>query len=186
MELQKFGIKLFFKPNSSYTSKDFIPVFHNWIRDNSVPEHMLIDVIDYSHIPDGPGIMLIAHEGHFSLDKENNMPGLLYIRKAKIDGDFKKRIESVFATSLQAAELLHKNKIGSEVDFQSNSFRFIANDRLLADNNEENQELFSNTVNEILTNIYPSGKWVIEDYSQSGERLAFTINFQDDTNIIFN
>jgi hypothetical protein len=130
--------------------------------------------------------MLIAHEGHFSLDKENNMPGLLYLRKEKIDGDFKKRIESVFATSLQAAELLHKNKIGSEVDFQSDSFRFIANDRLLAENNEENQELFSNTFNEILTNMYPNGKWVIEDYSQSGERLAFTINFQDDTNIIFN
>ena len=186
MELQKFSIKLFFKPNGSYPSKEFIPVFHNWIQTNSVPEHMLIDVIDYSHILDGPGIMLIAHEGHFSLDKENNMPGLLYIRKAKIDGDFKKRIESVFATSLQAAELLHKNKIGSEVDFQSNSFRFIANDRLLAENNEQNQELFSNTFKKILTNMYPSGKWVIEDYSQSGERLAFTINFQDDTNIIFN
>ena len=112
MELQKFGIKLFFKPNGSYPSKDFIPVFHNWIKTNSVPEHMLIDVIDYSHIPDGPGIMLIAHEGHFSLDKENNMPGLLYIRKAKIEGDFKKRIESVIATSLQAAELLHKIKLG--------------------------------------------------------------------------
>ena len=79
MELQKFGIKLFFKPNGSYPSKDFIPVFHNWIKTNSVPEHMLIDVIDYSHIPDGPGIMLIAHEGHFSLDKEKNMPGLLYL-----------------------------------------------------------------------------------------------------------
>ena len=79
-----------------------------------------------------------------------------------------------------------KNEIGSEVDFQSDSFRFIANDRLLAENNEENQELFSNTFNEILTNMYPNGKWVIEDYSQSGERLAFTINFQDNTNIIFN
>ena len=186
MELQKFGIKLFFKPNGSYPSKDFIPVFHNWIKTNSVPEHMLIDVIDYSHIPDGPGIMLIAHEGHFSLDKENNMPGLLYLRKAKIDGDFQKRFESVFAKSLQAAKLLIKNEIGSEVDFQSDSFRFIANDRLLAENNEENQELFSITFNEILTNMYPSGKWVIEDYSQSGERLAFTIKFQDDTNIVFN
>ncbi len=186
MELQKFGIKLFFKPNGSYPSKDFIPVFHNWIQTNSLPEHMLIDVIDYSHIPDGPGIMLIAHEGHFSLDKENNMPGLLYSRKSKNEGEFQKRFESVFATSLQAAKLLIKNEIGGEVDFQSNSFRFISNDRLLAENNEENKELFSNTFDEILIEKYPNGKWVIEDYSQEGERLAFTVKFQDDTNIMLN
>ncbi|MBC8257290.1 MAG: hypothetical protein H8E85_08285 [Candidatus Marinimicrobia bacterium] len=186
MELQKFGIKLFFKPNSSYPSKEFIPVFHNWIQTNSVPEHMLIDVIDYSHIPDGPGIMLIAHEGHFSLDKENNMPGILYSRKAKIVGDFQKRFESVFGSSLQAAKLLQNNEIVSGVDFQSNSFRFISNDRLLAENNKENQELFSNTIDEMLIEKYPNGKWVIDDYSQEGERLAFTVKFQDDINIMLN
>ncbi len=186
MELQKFGIKLFFKPNGSYPSKDFIPVFHNWIQTNAVPEQMLIDVIDYSHIPDGPGIMLIAHEGHYSLDRENMQPGLLYLQKTKMEGDFQKRFESVFATSLQTANLLIKNEIGSEVDFQSNSFRFIANDRLLAENNEENQELFSKTFDEMLIEKYPNGKWVIEDYSQEGERLAFTVKFQDDTNIMLN
>ena len=145
MELQKFGIKLFFKPNGSYPSKDFIPVFHNWIQTNSVPEHMLIDVIDYSHIPDGPGIMLIAHEGNFSLDKENNMPGLLYLRKAKIDGDFQKRFESAFTKLLQAAKLLINNETGSAVDFQSDSFRFIANDRLLVENNKEKPNVSNRT-----------------------------------------
>ena len=87
-----------------------------------------------------------------------------------------------------------------DVDFEFNNseewYRSIPKDvrprkdqpfyHLLAENNEENQELFSNTFNEVLTNMYPNGKWVIGDYSQSGERLAFTINFQDDTNIIFN
>ena len=186
MELQKFGIKLFFKPNGSYPSKDFIPVFHNWIQTNSVPEHMLIDVIDYSHIPDGPGIMLIAHEGHFSLDKEKNMPGLLYLRKAKIDGDFQKRFEFVFATLLNTAKLLHNNEIGTNVDFETKAFRFIANDRLLAESNEDNQSIFSKTFNEILEKNYPDAKWVIEDFSEMDERLAFTIKFQDDTDIIIN
>ena len=36
----------------------------------------LIDVADYSHVPDGPGVMLVAHEGFFSLDQENHQPGL--------------------------------------------------------------------------------------------------------------
>ena len=72
MDLQKFGVKLFFNTNGSFDSKDFIPVFHNWIQDKVVPNHLLIDVADYSHIPDGPGVMLIAHEGNFSLDQENH------------------------------------------------------------------------------------------------------------------
>ena len=140
MELQKFGIKLFFKPNGSYPSKDFIPVFHNWIQTNSVPDHMLIDVIDYSHIPDGPGIMLIAHEGHFSLDKENNQPGMMYMRRAELEGSFEDRFEAVFSTSLHATQMLINNELGSEVHLLPDSFRFTTNDRLLAENNEENRE----------------------------------------------
>tara|TARA_B100001123_G_C14779565_1_gene815995 strand:- start:68 stop:628 length:561 start_codon:yes stop_codon:yes gene_type:complete len=186
MDLHKFGIKLFFKPNGNYPSKDFIPVFHNWIQNESIQDHILIDVVDYSHIPDGPGIMLIAHEGHFSLDKENNQPGILYHRKTKIDGDFQQRFETVFKTTIQTAQLLQKNMNGEIVNFQPQSFRFISNDRLVADNNEENQQKMSHTFNDILTRIYPDRKWLIEDFSQRSERLAFTINFQDEIGSIIN
>ena len=79
MDLQKFGIKLYLTTNGSFDSKDFIPVFHNWIQDKVVDDHLLIDVADYSHISDGPGVMLIAHEGHFSLDQENYQSGILNI-----------------------------------------------------------------------------------------------------------
>ena len=186
MELQKFGIKLFFKTNGGYPSKDFIPVFHNWIQTNSIPDHLLIDVIDYSHIQDGPGIMLIAHEGQISLDKENNSPGLLYLRTSKIEGDFQKRFKFAFATLINTAKLLQNNKIGTNVAFETKAFRFIANDRLLAENNKYNQSIFSKTLNEILEKNYPDAKWVIEDYSEMDERLAFTIKFQDDIDIIIN
>ena len=75
MQLQKFGVKLFINTNGSYESKDYIPVFHSWIQNNAVEDHLLIDVADYSHIQDGPGVMLVAHEGNFSLDQENQQPG---------------------------------------------------------------------------------------------------------------
>ena len=50
----------------------------------------------------------------------------------------------------------------------------------------EEQPTFSRTFNEILEKNYPDAKWVIEDYSEMGERLAFTIKFQDNTDIIIN
>ena len=54
MDIQKFGIKLFFQKNESYSYREFIPELHRWIQNDSIPDHMLIDVVDYSHIPDGP------------------------------------------------------------------------------------------------------------------------------------
>ena len=97
MDLQKFGVKLFFNTNGSYSSKDFVPVFHNWIQNKAIDDHLLIDVADYSHISDGPGIMLIAHEGHFSLDQESNKPGMLYMRRAENTGNFLERFDKVFS-----------------------------------------------------------------------------------------
>ena len=141
MKLQKFGVKLFLNINGSYSSKDFIPVFHSWIQDKTIDEHLLIDVADYSHIPDGPGVMLIAHEGHFSLDQECKQPGIMYMRKTDLEGDFKQRFQKVLSTTINAANRLLNNNINREINFINNSFRFITNDRLYVDNTIENQNL---------------------------------------------
>ena len=130
MDLQKFGVKLFFNTNGSYSSKDFVPVFHNWIQNKVIDDHLLIDVTDYSHIPDGPGVMLIAHEGNFSLDQENSQPGIMYMRKTEIVGSFTERFSTVLSTVIKAANCLNDNNISKQVDFAPSSFRFIANDRL--------------------------------------------------------
>ena len=85
MDLQKFGIKLYLNANGSFDATDFIPVFHRWIQDKVVDDHLLIDVADYSHIPDGPGIMLVAHEGNISLDQKNHQPEkLVYWKHLKL------------------------------------------------------------------------------------------------------
>ena len=184
MDLQKFGIKLYLTTNDSFDSKDFIPVFHNWIQDKVVPNHMLIDVADYSHIPDGPGVMLIAHEGHFSLDQENHDPGMMYMRRSKWGGDFKERFINVFSTAIQAATRLRDNKINKEVDFIHNSFRFMTNDRRVADNTYENQNLYKDEVQKALAELYPTCEIEYENISSKNERLAFTVNFNQDINII--
>jgi len=183
MDLQKFGVKLFLNTNGSFDSKDFIPVFHNWIQEKVINDHLLIDVADYSHIPDGPGIMLIAHEGHFSLDQESYKPGIMYMRKTDINGDFKQRFVRVLSTTIQAANRLCDNNINKRVNFINNSFRFIANDRLFAENTIENQNLYQDEIQNVLAEVYPESSVVSEDLSGENERLAFTVNFSNNINI---
>ena len=62
-----------------------IPVFHRWIREQAMPE-LLIDVADYSHVPAGPGVMVIGHEANYSVDNRENRLGLLYNRRAALEG----------------------------------------------------------------------------------------------------
>ena len=183
MDLQKFGIKLFFQPNGSYPSRDFIPELHRWIQNDFIPQHMLIDVVDYSHILDGPGIMLIAHEAHFSMDQENHESGILYMRKIELNGNFTERLEKVFQTSIQMAKMLSQYSKNEELKWILNAFRFIANDRRLAHNNQKNRKLYSKLVKIFLNEKYPTSNWEITGYTGGNERLAFTINFTDDTNI---
>ena len=184
MDLQKFGIKLYLKTNGSFKPKDFIPVFHNWIQEKVVSDHLLIDVADYSHIPDGPGVMLIAHEGHFSLDQEKKKPGFMYMRRRDLTGNFKERFKQVLAIATQAANRLTKNGISQEIYFSADSFRFIANDRRVAKNTSDNQRRYQAEVQKALADMYPQNKWEYEDVSNENERLAFTVNFNADINIL--
>jgi len=183
MDLQKFGIKFYFKDNKAYSSRDCIPLFHGWIQEKIIPDHLLIDVADYSHVMDGPGIMLIAHEGHFSLDQENNKPGMMYMRRMVCSGNFSERFEKVFSIALFAANQLHDDK---DIDFYQNIFRFISNDRRLANNTKENQDIFQNEIHGILKSKFPNDKWNFSEVSKENERLGFTVNFTSDVNMLSN
>jgi len=180
MDLQKFGVKLFFNTNGTYSSKDFVTVFHNWIQDKGIDDHLLIDVTDYSHIPDGPGVMLITHEGNFSLDQEGQQPGIMYMRKTEMTGSFTERFNKVLSTVIKVANRLSDKDLSKKVDFKFNSFRFIANDRLYAENTADNQYLYKKKIQKALDAKYPGRQFEFGDVSDKNERLAFTINFSND------
>src|SRR5258708_1266009 len=83
--------KIFTTPETSFDHTEAVKVFHRWIKETVCPE-LLIDVAEYSHVPAGPGVLLIAHEANYSFDNRENRIGLLYNRKAAVDGDFQTQL----------------------------------------------------------------------------------------------
>ena len=75
MDLHKFGIKFFAADGEGIDILKLSPVYHRWIQQNAL-EDLLIDVADYSHVPAGPGVMLIAHEGNYALDETGHERGV--------------------------------------------------------------------------------------------------------------
>jgi hypothetical protein len=135
MELTRFGLKLFATDPAAMQAKRFVPIFHSWIQKQSVEKHQLIDVHDYSHIHHGPGILLVGHEGNFSTEMGEGIPGLVYFRKQPA-GTFEENLRASVKAILQAAALIEAEpSLEGRTRFRRDELLFISNDRLLAPNN---------------------------------------------------
>lgn len=141
--VQHINIKIFVKDASPIHLADSIPVFHQWIRESVCPE-TLIDVADYEHVHEGPGILLIAHEANYSLDQRDGRLGLLYNRKAAHDGTFQSRLAQAHKAALAACDRLEQEApFKGKLAFDRNVIEFFVNDRLLAPNTDETWEALS-------------------------------------------
>lgn len=135
--IQHINIKIFVKDPSAIKLSDAIAVFHQWIRESLCPE-MLIDVADYEHVHEGPGILLIGHEANYSLDNRLGRLGLLYNRKAALDGTFQSRLAQAHKAALAACDRLEQEApFKGKLQFDRNAIEFFVNDRLLAPNTDE-------------------------------------------------
>src|SRR5712672_3004964 len=98
--IQHVTVKVFAREPARIDLGDAIPIFHGWIQNHVFPE-MLIDVADYRHVPNGPGVMLIAHEANYSLDNTKGRLGLLYSHKLA-GGGAQENLRQAFDAALAA------------------------------------------------------------------------------------
>jgi len=134
MRATKFQVKLYTRAGDIDLEK-LIPVFHEWIRAKRISDELLIDVADYAHVPQGPGVVLIGHQSDYYLDVADDRPGLLYSRKRGFDGDFQAGIDDAFQRALTACELLEAER-SLDLEFATDEVLFRVQDRLNAPNEE--------------------------------------------------
>ncbi len=137
MDAYRLSLKLYFQPGAAPELAPFISIFHRWIRDHTL-DHLLIDVADYSEVPNGPGVMLIGHEGHYSVDTTDGQPGFVYSHKRPEAGSFAERLRSNWRRLLAAAKQLEQEEaLNGSLSIAGDHFACRINDRLLAPNQQE-------------------------------------------------
>lgn len=134
MNIQRINVKFFATPAAGFDVLEATPVFHQWIRDHTVGD-LLIDVADYAHVPSGPGVMLIAHEAHYSLDSAVGPLGLLYVRKRGLTGDLTDRLRTCATAALAACAKLAADLPG-RIEFATDRLIVQFDDRLAVPNDE--------------------------------------------------
>jgi hypothetical protein len=169
-EFQHFNVKLFARKDSRVDWQALIPIFHRWIREQAMPE-LLIDVADYSHVPAGPGVMVIGHEANYSVDNRENRLGLLYNRRAALNGTSKERIQQAYDAAVTAARKLEQEpELNGSLHFDERNVEIWVNDRLLAPNTPETFSALETEVSSLLTHRF--GQAPALERSQDSRDLA--------------
>jgi hypothetical protein len=141
-QLQHLNIKLLIQNGADVRLEPLIPVFHSWIESQNGDE-LLIDVADYTHVPAGPGIVLIGHEANYSVDNSGDRLGVRYNRKSPIDGDNQECLAQAARAALTACRRLEEEpRLEGRIRFNGQDMQIFVNDRLVAPNTAATRQAF--------------------------------------------
>ena len=136
--LVKLDLKVLASSESAAAPEEFIPVFHRWITERVLPE-LLIDVADYSHVHEGPGVLLVGHDAIYAYDQSLGEPGLLYSRRRETSpetagiGTLDQRLESLLLCAFRACDQIEAEPgLKGRVTFDRHRIELRVNDRLVA------------------------------------------------------
>lgn len=136
-DIKQIDIKVFVEDATDVKATEFVAVLQRWIQQHTVPG-TLIDVADYSHIQDGAGVILVAHQYNLSIDYTDGRMGLLVHFKLPAEETFEARLEAALKLAFDACALLEEEgEFKARLKFGRNAFRFMVSDRLRAPNTDE-------------------------------------------------
>lgn len=171
---KRLAIKFNLKQNPSFATKDIVPVFQRWIQEHAV-EGMLIDVVDYKHVQDGPGVVLIADEGDYGYDLGDGKIGLKYTRKRFLPDNLQDAMRQAFRLAFVAAQRLEDEDGLDGIDFDFNSAQISFLDRQYYPNTPETFEAVQAQLVKFLLSVY--GGDVSITQSTDDPREVFTVAY---------
>lgn len=133
MHPKRIAVKLFTThPEEGVDLDPFIPLFHRVIQQGAF-EGLLVDVADYIHVPNGPGVILVGHEVDYGIDSVGGQTGLLTVRKRAGDEPLEELLQDTLRRAVGAARWLEQD--GSvKIRFDYGAFELQVLDRLVAAN----------------------------------------------------
>jgi hypothetical protein len=157
----------------------FVNVFHQWIQNQSVADHLAIDVADYAHVAGGPGTLLVCSEANIHVDSG----GLMYVRKRPFADatTLTESVERTVRTGLELAEKLERDPAAAG-HFRHRRGEFVLrfNDRLQTPNTPETAARVIPAVSSAVAKLFPGPSEItIADRSPS-ELLEMKITSRSD------
>lgn len=168
-------VKFFLDDPEGIDLSRFAALFQRWIQQTAL-DGLLIDVADYRHVFEGPGIVLIGHDSDYAIEKRDGRLGLLYTRKRQVDPDLQTELRISLRRALAACQLLETDAtFEPRLKFRPDTLEIRFADRLQLPNRPETFDLIKDDLRAILTNLYGTDALNMAPASQDS-RYLFTVN----------
>ncbi len=174
MTPQRIQIKLFATAESQVDYPALIPVFHRWIQED-IADGLLIDVADYKHVPNGPGVILVGHEVDYAIDERDGRLGLTVTRKinrTEMDKPLDEEVAIGVRWALQAAELL-ANEPRLDLNFERDEIELRFVDALRTPNDAEAFAALKSSITQVFEDIL--AKQVVVERVEVDNRRPLTV-----------
>jgi hypothetical protein len=171
--LEHINVKIFARQVGGARDFDLarvVPVFHRWIQSRA-DSFLPIDVADYRHVPDGPGVMLIGHHANVSLDLREGRLGLLYNQKTVTGNSPEDQITQAYEGALSLCERLEQEpELRDCLSFNRDTVEIFINDRLLTPNTEETHLRLLPLIEAAFQRIFPGAAFTVSRQGEPRER----------------
>ncbi|MAE65583.1 MAG: hypothetical protein CMJ18_15045 [Phycisphaeraceae bacterium] len=174
LDLQRIAVKCFARDGQAVEADALIGVFHRWIQRNSLPSFIPIDVADYSHVRQGPGVMLICHEGQFSVDEADGAVGVQYASKRGATGSTAERMTAVLRHAATAGRMLESEGDLGGLSFECRRMRWRVDDRLAAPNTDASMQALRPDLEQALAGAFGDADISLERVE--GDRTGLTVD----------
>jgi len=179
MNIQHVNIKFYLENPETVNLADYASIFNTWIQKQRL-EELLIDVADYLHVHNGPGIMLIGHEADYSLDNRAGRLGLLYNRKEQLEGATQEKLAQATRAALTAAQIIEKE---NGLKFSGSEVQVIVNDRLLVPNTAETFQALEPDLKAFFGRLYDGAEYSLAHHDDPRERFTVNVKTQSDFDV---
>lgn len=167
-------VKFFLENQTVVDQSIFTGVFQRWIQQKAL-EGQLIDVADYRHVYEGPGIMLIAHDSDYAIETRDDRLGLLYTRKRRVDPDLATQLRVSLRLALAACQLLEAEAaFQPRLKFRADEIEIRFADRLQLPNRPESFDLIRDDLRVVLDELYGDDGVVMKPVPHD-KRYLFTV-----------
>lgn len=167
-------VKFFLDNADAVDSGRFVGVFQRWIQQKAL-DGLLIDVADYRHVFEGPGVILIGHESDYSLENRGGRLGLLHTRKRGLEPDLPAQLRNTVRLALAACELLEADPAFTpRLQFRAGEVEIRFADRLQLPNRPESFARVRDEVGAVLAEVYGGNPVQFAPVEQDARHL-FTI-----------
>lgn len=183
MNTHKIAVKLYMDKGQDIAPETWFKTFNKWISANAGPD-VLIDVVDYSHVKNGPVTLLVGHEYDISIDDVDGKRGVLFSRKRSDAGEFAQHLTSVVKQACEVGRRFETDgDVGDQVAFRGHEICIILNDRLNAPNSEETLQVIQADLDALLAKLYGDAKVSVSRRDDAKARLTLDVQAKGDWSV---